>query len=201
MTEQPYQRDFKMIIDNASEGIVILQDGHIVYHNSAASCITGIPPEFYIGTHIGDIFTSDDAQRMVERYQRCLNGEDLPATTDAQFRRYDGSQGWMAVSSALTMWKGRPATVNFFSDITERRQLEEEVRAKNAEIEKMAVTDPLTGLHNRRYMDESLQMEVERSCRYGHSFCLAVMDIDHFKSINDTYGHAIGDQSLIQREC
>ena len=59
-----------------------------------------------------------------------------------------------------------------------------------------AITDPLTGLANRRAFDERLDEEIRRSSRYSHDFSLVMIDVDHFKSVNDTYGHLIGDRVL-----
>ncbi len=65
-----------------------------------------------------------------------------------------------------------------------------------SQVEHLATTDPLTGLANRRSFQDSLESEVDRAARYGDSLSLLMMDIDHFKLINDSYGHAIGDQVL-----
>ncbi len=62
--------------------------------------------------------------------------------------------------------------------------------------EEEASTDHLTGLANRRRFERQLEREVVRTLRYGHPFCLIMMDIDHFKQVNDNYGHAAGDQVL-----
>lgn len=61
-----------------------------------------------------------------------------------------------------------------------------------------ATTDPLTGLHNRLNFDQALAREMERSHRYGTPLSLVLYDIDHFKRVNDTYGHLIGDKVLVQ---
>ena len=66
------------------------------------------------------------------------------------------------------------------------------------QFKKLAVTDKLTGLNNRTKLDEILQEEINRSQRYGHRFGLVLMDFDYFKNINDTYGHQIGDDALIE---
>ena len=65
------------------------------------------------------------------------------------------------------------------------------------QLERLAVTDKLTGLLNRTRLDEILQNELERSQRFGHAFGMVVLDIDHFKSINDSYGHQVGDTVLV----
>ncbi len=71
-------------------------------------------------------------------------------------------------------------------DITERKRLEEDLRAQ-------AATDPLTGVANRRSFETTSRREVERARRYAKPFAVIVLDIDHFKKVNDTYGHDVGD--------
>ncbi|MGD9975167.1 MAG: GGDEF domain-containing protein [Desulfatirhabdiaceae bacterium] len=70
------------------------------------------------------------------------------------------------------------------------------LRLREQDLEKMARTDPLTGANNRGYFMELLQAEIERSQRYHHTFSIMMMDVDHFKSVNDTHGHAAGDEAL-----
>lgn len=64
------------------------------------------------------------------------------------------------------------------------------------EMERQAISDGLTGIHNYRHFHESLQAEVSRAGRYGERFCLLMMDLDHFKAVNDTIGHQKGDDVL-----
>jgi diguanylate cyclase (GGDEF)-like protein len=66
------------------------------------------------------------------------------------------------------------------------------------EVEARSLTDPLTGLANRRWLEQRLGEELERVRRYGRPLCLAVLDIDHFKAVNDRLGHAAGDEVLRQ---
>ncbi len=65
-----------------------------------------------------------------------------------------------------------------------------------AEVQKLAVTDPLTGLFNRHKLNEALELEVERAGRYGRPLSLIMLDMDQMKMINDTYGHPAGDEVL-----
>lgn len=71
-----------------------------------------------------------------------------------------------------------------------------EIDALQAQLHEQANRDPLTGLYNRRYLDGTLERELARCKREGHPLSLMLLDIDHFKSINDTYGHQAGDEVL-----
>jgi len=80
----------------------------------------------------------------------------------------------------------------------DRTRLARELRDALAEQARLAVTDPLTGLHNRRHLQEALTVEVARARRSGAPLSLVVLDLDYFKRINDTYGHDAGDAALVQ---
>ncbi|NUT77273.1 diguanylate cyclase [Pseudomonas sp. C1C7] len=81
------------------------------------------------------------------------------------------------------LWHG------YISDISDMKRVEEELRA-------LSVTDSLTGIHNRRYFQERLTTEMARVERGGGELSVIMLDIDHFKRINDQYGHAVGDRVL-----
>ena len=88
-----------------------------------------------------------------------------------------------------TLWHG------YLTDISDLKRVEEELRA-------LSVTDSLTGIHNRRYFQERFKAELERAQRDSQDLAVIMLDIDHFKRINDVYGHAVGDhvlRSLCQR--
>jgi diguanylate cyclase (GGDEF)-like protein len=80
----------------------------------------------------------------------------------------------------------------------ERERLEHLVSVRSKEIELLSKTDSLTGLWNRRYLEESLDTEFKRAKRYNHDISIMMIDLDHFKYINDTYGHMAGDEVLRQ---
>ncbi len=74
--------------------------------------------------------------------------------------------------------------------------LQDELKEANKRLEQLAASDPLTGLPNRRTFDEQFFMTVERARRSGRPLSVLMMDIDHFKQVNDTYGHQTGDEAL-----
>jgi diguanylate cyclase (GGDEF)-like protein len=94
-----------------------------------------------------------------------------------------------------------------FRDVTERKQVEKQLRSANdrlqsqlieigtlqSKLRSQAIRDPLTNLFNRRYLDETFDRELARAAREKYPVCVMMLDIDHFKKVNDTYGHEAGD--------
>jgi diguanylate cyclase (GGDEF)-like protein len=74
--------------------------------------------------------------------------------------------------------------------------LERSLIEANEEIKILSITDPLTKCYNRGYLNDHLPQEIKKARRYGHNLSLILCDIDHFKNVNDTYGHQVGDQVL-----
>ncbi|TXG99241.1 MAG: diguanylate cyclase [Rhodocyclaceae bacterium] len=116
------------------------------------------------------------------------------------------------VASFLLDAEGKPHSVLGVSrNITERRRVEAQLREANEKLrgqleqienlhvalQEQAIRDSLTGCFNRRYLDETLERELSRSRREGYPLSLVILDLDHFKQINDTYGHQAGDQALV----
>jgi diguanylate cyclase (GGDEF)-like protein/PAS domain S-box-containing protein len=84
-----------------------------------------------------------------------------------------------------------PSILGAAVDVTEDRSM-------RASLEKLATTDPLTGICNRRKFTETATVELERARRYGHALSIVILDVDHFKSVNDNHGHDFGDAALRQ---
>lgn len=84
------------------------------------------------------------------------------------------------------------------TDDTRRKHAEDALATANRELARLASTDPLTQIWNRRQFDSIVAMRTAQSLKSGESLCLLMMDIDHFKTINDTLGHRAGDQVLIE---
>lgn len=123
------------------------------------------------------------AERINQERRMRFNAQQDALTTERELRQ--------AREEALTLQK--MATESLENRVKERtRELEE----LNHKLEELSATDQLTGLKNRRFLDQSLAEEFARCCRYGHTLAVLLMDIDHFKSFNDSYGHLIGDECL-----
>jgi diguanylate cyclase (GGDEF)-like protein/PAS domain S-box-containing protein len=114
------------------------------------------------------------------------------SNVDTLRRNRDGVQ--IPVSLSVAPLRGQQGQVvgrmHIIADITERKQFQEDLR-------KQATTDELTKVSNRRYFIELANSEIKRAIRLKRPPAIVLIDIDHFKQVNDTYGHAAGDQALI----
>lgn len=127
----------------------------------------------------------------------------LPEWADKTIH-FNGSLTWVALPMVFCFALARRAMQMHMTLIDERKRLEDrvlhrthELHIANKELELLATTDSLTGLANRRCMMESIQREIERSERSKKSLALCMIDVDHFKNINDTYGHPSGDCAIM----
>jgi diguanylate cyclase (GGDEF)-like protein/PAS domain S-box-containing protein len=146
--------------------------------------MTGVGPETFV--------LEEDLPLIEAASQRILNREVENSPATVRMRRKDGSLVWMemnarAIRDSAT---GEPSkVVVVMRDVSEHKALEEKLAS-------MALSDSLTGLANRRAFDQALQREWERTQREGSDISLLLLDIDHFKRFNDTYGHQAGDDCL-----
>lgn len=197
----PVARD--RVVEQMADGVVVLDArNRIVDLNPAARQLLSLPGEKIIGTQ---------AQKQLMRWPELAKAVSNPDMQQAA--RIEGKRG-QTLDLRVSPLYDRGNTFNgrlvILRDISERiraesalRQVNVRLRAKIAEIEELqqqlreqAIRDPLTGVFNRRYLEESLGRELERVKRAGEPLSVAMLDIDHFKQFNDAYGHAAGDRGL-----
>jgi diguanylate cyclase (GGDEF)-like protein len=116
------------------------------------------------------------------------DGGPMPSI-EVKVRTADGRTIICEVVSATTVFEDRAAVQSVIRDISARKSLEEE-------LTRLATTDPLTGIANRRSFFDRLETEWARARRHTRRLSLLTFDIDHFKRVNDAHGHAIGDAVL-----
>lgn len=147
-----------------------------------------------LGWSIGDLknkpwlnlIVSDDQESSAAVSERLLQGESVSGF-ESRCLCKDGSFRWLSWSSFPDMEQKLIYTA--VRDITNQRRMEDELR-------QLATTDPLTGASNRRHFIDQASAELKRSKRYGSPMAVVMLDIDHFKRVNDNYGHSIGDEIL-----
>lgn len=130
-----------------------------------------------------------DYQRIQDILQRTIDGTESYYHAEYRMIKKDGSVGWFYDEGRLFEEdaKGKPTRfAGTVHDVTEIVELRDKLKTR-------AVTDQLTGLYNRRYLFEQLAKFFALYQRHEQQYCLVIMDIDHFKKVNDIYGHVTGD--------
>jgi diguanylate cyclase (GGDEF)-like protein len=105
--------------------------------------------------------------------------------------------GMQVISTAYIMMLLTLQSRNFAIIREASKQEKRELTAATEQVRQMMTHDGLTGLYNRQHMQGLLERECERHLRSGQTFCVALIDLDHFKQINDQHGHQVGDEALI----
>ena len=175
------------VLHNASFGGIAIHDqGVILDCNQGLSNLTGYSNEELVGMNGILLVTPEWRDTVIQNIRDVFS---LPY--DAEGLRKDGTRYHVSIRGQEMPYKGRVVRVVEFRDITERKQMEEQAR-------QLSLHDMLTGLPNRRLLSDRLQQSIlgsKRSASYG---ALMFLDLDHFKPLNDTHGHAVGDLLLIE---
>lgn len=139
--------------------------------------------------HYRDFITPESRDAFEAAFQQVL-GLAQEGAAECELKRRDGTTLPVAIrATAQVTEEGFQYTRATVFDLSERKQLE-------ARLARQAMTDPLTGLGNRRYLEGQAALEIARAQRSGAPLCLIAVDLDHFKRINDTHGHDVGDLVL-----
>lgn len=186
------EKRFRAIVENATD---------IIYSLSMEGIITYISPNWrqnpddlindLVGYPITKYMHPADQPAWWEFFQRCKDTGEKQSNIEYRVRHKDGGWHWHTSSLSL-MWDLDSATgslIGIDRDINDRKLLEEELRLQ-------ATTDGLTGIFNRRHFLMRAEEELQRMRRYGGSCALLMVDIDHFKEVNDNFGHDSGDVVL-----
>ncbi|MEW6499919.1 MAG: PAS domain S-box protein [Thermodesulfobacteriota bacterium] len=195
----------RAIFENSLVGILLLSGERVVADVNPRFCeITGYGREELLGQSVEKLHLSREAyERFGADYYDRLVADDF-IHVEYQLRRKDGTPIWCLFSGkALEPPDLARGVVWVIDEITERKraeaqrqQLIEELREMQEALIAQSIRDPLTGLFNRRYLEEALGKEVSKSRRHNLPIGLILFDIDHFKKINDRYGHLAGDMVL-----
>ncbi len=180
---------FRTLAQTAPCAIFISQADRLVYVNDTCLEISGRTREELLRLSLWDLPAPEFQQALRERSARRQRGEELPPRFEFRLLRGDGQERWLEYFAGVIEYEGRPAVLATAFDVTERKRSEEQVRA-------LAYHDPLTGLPNRLLLHDRLFMAVAQAHRHGQRLGVLFLDLDHFKTVNDTLGHTYGDLLL-----
>lgn len=182
------------VLDLLTERIVWYRfdDRVIVYCNRAWASGVGGEPDDFVGRALETLLTPAEQDGMVQQLERL--GPEVPFLQDHMTRT--GADRWTEWTDRYLVGPDGPHVLAVGRDVTERRDAELRLAASEERYRELALRDALTGLANRRLLDELLTAALARSGRTGTRLVVSYLDLDGFKAINDRYGHAVGDAVL-----
>lgn len=185
---------------NATHSGFLLLDGqlNILSHNQLAETLFGFVPR--PGDPMpqpGDLFEVDAREEASKRdciLQQALL-KDRPVSHIQTVRR-DGERHWLRLTAIPVTLMAESQVLVVVQDISAEQRLQQDVAEQQQALEQARNRDALTGLFNRRYILDELGQLNALAKRYRSRFCIALIDLDHFKRVNDTYGHTVADSVL-----
>lgn len=196
LTLQQSEERFRAVSETAQDAVIIIDSaGKICFWNAAAERILGYTAQDAIGRTAGDWLPPERfrsvASAGIREISRTGKADVLGKTLEWSAVRKDGSEVSVELTiAAMRLGSGWHSVVNM-RDITERKRIDTMIRS-------MARHDSLTGLINRAAFVEALEQADARRRRGEANFALLYLDLDHFKDVNDTLGHPVGDLLLQQ---
>jgi diguanylate cyclase (GGDEF)-like protein/PAS domain S-box-containing protein len=213
---------FRLLATHALDNIWVMgPDYRLRYISPSIQTLTGYTVQEYLDmaleqwlmpTSVADAAAYFAA--LDERRAAGISVADLSFRGEIELSAKDGTGVWTEIiATPLVDAEGRMTELaGVTRDIRERKGYEAQLHqareaaeianrallAANTELQRLATTDRLTGIWNRLHFDEAAVAEIERAARYGEPLSLLIFDIDHFKTINDTHGHLVGDQVLVE---
>ncbi len=134
--------NYLALVEKVNEGIIIVQDERFIFANRKMSDLLGVPVDDLIGKQVFDYIWPDDRERIIANYIRRLGGEEVDSSYELRIKGAGGILKWVTLSVSLVRWNGRPATLNLITDITERKEAENNLRL--SELKFRAVTENST---------------------------------------------------------
>ena len=190
---------FRLLYENAPLGIIqIDQNGYLTAANRKFAEISGYSPEEAVGLSYRDVTLPEETDRIVKNAEDLLSGKIDTIHHERRLLRKDGSTIWVRITARMIHNKqGEPLWgMVLFEDITERKKTEAELKQAMEMSYHQANHDMLTGLANRASFNDRLKEALAYARRDEHLVAIHMLDLDRFKSINDTLGHHIGDLLL-----
>jgi PAS domain S-box-containing protein len=128
------EEKYRLLVENANEAIIVAQDGWLKFTNPKASAITGYTPKTLQSLPLSKLVHKNDQKLVQERHEKSIRGQGGPGFYSFRILCKDGTVKWVAINSVAITWNGKPATLNFMTDVAERKHAEEALRESEAKF-------------------------------------------------------------------
>lgn len=182
------EQGFRRLLETAPVPMLVigLSDSKVRFANRRASALFEISEAELFGRVTDDLF--HDREERGELVRRVIREGRVEAVT-LRLLSVKGRPIWALVAADMLVLDGEPTLMIGITDLTEQKRIEDRLR-------ELATIDSLTGALNRYRLFEVAEDEVQRARRYDRPLCFAMLDLDHFKQVNDRFGHLVGDEAL-----
>jgi diguanylate cyclase (GGDEF)-like protein/PAS domain S-box-containing protein len=191
---------YRSLFEHTNDAVFLIDVNlRYVEVNKQAAALLGYEPAELVGKLVTEVVAPPEVVAMKANFSR-LEREGMIPLFERTMVRKDGSR--IVTEVNISAVRGEDGQVLYHQsvirDITERKRLEDQLRYSLEEMETLAMQDPLTGLLNRRAVNEHAEAEWFRAQREGRPMCIVLIDLDNLKKVNDTQGHASGDQIILE---
>ena len=184
------QERMGMMLDLMPMGLLIHTQQGILFANQEACRMLRIGQAQAVGHHFLDFVAPGEVTSIGEQFEASFSKKIEMHSRESRIIHSDGTEMHIKLISCRLPWQGTPVIQVLLQDVSDLKRTEQKLR-------RMTITDEMTGAYNRRhaFYEASLYIDPERGDRIALS--AVMVDVDHFKQINDTFGHASGDLALI----
>ncbi|SOE17540.1 PAS domain S-box-containing protein/diguanylate cyclase (GGDEF)-like protein [Hoeflea halophila] len=184
------QQRLGMMLDIMPMGLLIHTEQGILFGNQEACRMLGVRKEELVGQHVLDFVDPTEFDAVMNQLQRSFAEGAEVINKETLLSAGDGPPINIKLISARLPWAGTPVIQVLFQDVSD-------LKLKEQSLERLSTTDELTGAFNRRHVFAIAADCMENASVSDRDLSVLLLDVDHFKKINDSYGHGLGDQALI----
>ncbi|MBI4922619.1 MAG: GGDEF domain-containing protein [Devosia nanyangense] len=187
---------FRGVVGQSLVGITITENGKFTYSNAKFDEIFGYTADEMRQLGPVDLAADEDRAMVEENVRRRVSGEIDQIDFGYRGLRKDGAVIDIEVHGSVMELGGKRALISMLLDVTERVRAARDLQALQDKLREQSIHDGLTGLYNRFYLDDFLSRELIAAKRADYPVSAIMADLDHFKAVNDHYGHLAGDEVL-----